>query len=148
MVLVTLIDQIDADLKAAMKAKTEPNRTVLRSLVAALKNEQIATGGDLDEAKQVAVVQKQLKQREEAAAALESRPEMAQNEQAEATIIKKYLPEMMSEADVKAAVTDAIKETGASGPAQIGQIMGALKGKLAGKADMGAVSAEVKRQLE
>lgn len=145
---MTLIDQIDADLKAAMKAKTEPNRTVLRSLVAALKNEQIATGGDLDEAKQVAVVQKQLKQREEAAAALESRPEMAQNEQAEATIIKKYLPEMMSEADVKAAVTDAIKETGASGPAQIGQIMGALKGKLAGKADMGAVSAEVKRQLE
>lgn len=145
---MSLIERIDTDLKAAMRNKAEPDRTVLRSLVAALKNEQIAAKGDLDEPRQVSVIQKQLKQREEAAASYESRPEMARQEEAEAEIIRRYLPEMMSAEDITAAVSGTIKESGASGAAQIGQVMGLLKGKLAGKADMGAVAAEVKRQLE
>lgn len=143
------LDRINDDLKTAMKDKVEPDRTVLRSLVAALKNEQIATGGDLDESAQTTVIQKQLKQREEAAAAFGTdRPESAEQERAEAEIIKRYLPDMLSDAEVSQAVTDAIKQTGASGPGDIGSVMGALKQSLAGKADMGAVSAEVKRQLE
>lgn len=146
---MSLLDRLNDDLKTAMKEKTEPNRTVLRSLVSAIKNEQIAQKGDLDEAGETAVIQKQLKQREEAAEAYGSdRPELAEKEKAEAAIIKHYLPEMMSEEDVKKAVTEAISSTGATDASQMGQVMGALKGKLAGKADMGAVSAEVKRQLE
>lgn len=145
---MSLIERITDDLKTAMKDKVEPDRTVLRSLVAALKNEQIAAGGELDEAAQTAVIQKQLKQREEAAEAFGTdRPESAEQERAEAEIIKRYLPEMLSEEAVAKAVTEAIKESGASGPADIGKVMGVLKQKLAGQADMGAVSAEVKRQL-
>lgn len=145
---MSLTARINDDLRTAMKDKAEPDRTVLRSLVAAFKNEQIAVGGELDEAKQLAVVQKQLKQREEAAEAFGTeRSDAAERERSEAEIIKRYLPQMMSEEEVAAAVKEVITSSGATGSGQIGPVMGALKGKLSGRADMGAVAAEVKRQL-
>jgi uncharacterized protein YqeY len=145
---MSLQAKIETDLTAAMKAKTEPDRTVLRSLIAALKNEQIAQGGDLDEPAETAVLKKQLKQRQESAEAYgDQRPEMAKQEQVEATIIERYLPEQMSDHDLSAAVEAVIKEVGAAGPGDIGKVMGALKAKLGGKADLGQASALVKQKL-
>lgn len=143
-----LLERISADTLTATKDRQEPDRTVLRSLLAALKNERIAAGGDLDEAAQLVVIQKQLKQREEAAASYASRPEMAEREQAEASIIKRYLPELMSADDVSAAVDAVIAETGATGPGDIGKVMGPLKAKLAGQADMGQAAGLVKEKLQ
>lgn len=145
---MSLLERITADSVTAMKEKTEPDRTVLRSLIAALKNEAIAAGGELDEAAEVAVIQKQLKQREEAAASYESRPELAAQEQTEAAVIKRYLPELMSEDEVRAEVDAIISETGASGPQDIGKVMGALKAKLAGKADLGQAAGIAKEKLQ
>jgi uncharacterized protein YqeY len=145
---MSLLEQLTADSVTAMKEKTEPDRTVLRSLIAALKNEAIAAGGELDEAAEVAVLQKQLKQREEAAASYESRPELAKQEEAEAVVIKRYLPEMMSEEAVSKEVDAIIAETGASGPQDIGKVMGALKAKLAGKADLGKAAGMAKEKLQ
>lgn len=145
---MSLLERITADSIAAMKEKVEPDRTVLRSLIAALKNEAIATGGTLDEAAEVAVLQKQLKQREEAVASYESRPELAEHEQAEAAVIKRYLPELMSEEAVRAEVDAIIAETGATGPQDIGKVMGTLKAKLAGKADLGQAAGIAKEKLQ
>ena len=145
---MSLLERISTDSIAATKERTEPDRTVLRSLIAALKNEAIAAGGDLDAARETAVLQKQLKQREEAAAAYESRPEMAAQEEAEAAVIKRYLPELMPEDEVRAAVEKIIAETGASGPQDIGKVMGALKAKLAGRADLGQAAGMAKEKLQ
>ena len=145
---MSLFERITADLVTATKERQEPNRTVLRSLIAALKNEQIKAGGTLDDARELAVVQKQLKQREEAAAAYASRPEMAAQEAAEAAIIKRYLPELMSESAVRAAVEAAIAQTGATGPQDIGKVMGALKTTLTGPADLGRAAGMVKETLQ
>ena len=144
---MAILERIQSDLTAAMKAKQEPQRTVLRSLSAALKNASIEAGGELDDAKEAAVIAKQLKQREESAAAAKERPELAEREHAEAEIIKRYLPEQLSDDEVDAAVAAAITETGASGPGDIGKVMGALKAKTAGRADQGAVAAKVKERL-
>jgi uncharacterized protein len=144
---MSLLERVQTDLVTAMKAKQEPERTVLRSLSAALKNAAIEAGGDLDEAREAAVIAKQLKQREESAEAAKERPEMAKQERAEAEVIKRYLPEQLSEAEINAAVETAVIETGASGPGDIGKVMGALKAKTAGRADQGAVAAKVKERL-
>lgn len=145
---MSLLERITADSITATKGRQEPDRTVLRSLLAALKNEHIAVGGALDEAAELAVIQKQLKQRAEAAASYASRPEMAAQEQAEAVVIKRYLPELMSATEVGAAIDAVIAETGASGPQDIGKVMGPLKAKLVGRADLGQVSGLVKQKLE
>ncbi|MEX2043416.1 MAG: GatB/YqeY domain-containing protein [Patescibacteria group bacterium] len=142
-----ILERLQSDLTDAMKAKREPERTVLRSLTAALKNAAIESGGALDDAKEASVVAKQLKQREESAAAAKGRPELADRERAEAEIIKQYLPERLSDEEVDAAIDAAISETGAAGPGDIGKVMGALKGKTAGRADQGAVAAKVKERL-
>lgn len=144
---MSLLERVQADLTAAMKAKQEPERTVLRSLSAALKNAAIESGGELDDAKAAAVVAKQLKQREESAEAAKDRPELADRERAEAEVIKRYLPEQLSEAEIDRAVDEAVKETGASGPGDIGKVMGVLKAKTAGRADQGAVAGKVKERL-
>lgn len=142
-----VLERIQSDLTAAMKAKQEPERTVLRSLSAALKNAAIESGGPLDGATEASVVAKQLKQREESAEAAKDRPELADRERAEAEIIKRYLPAQLSDEEVDAAIDAAVKETGASGPGDIGKVMGALKDKTAGRADRGAVAAKVKERL-
>ncbi|HEY8109051.1 MAG TPA: GatB/YqeY domain-containing protein [Patescibacteria group bacterium] len=144
---MSLLERIQSDLVEAMRSKQEPDRTVLRSLSAALKNAAIEAGGDLDEAKGSAVVAKQLKQREESAEAAKDRPEMAAQERAEAEIIKRYLPKQLSDEEIDRAVEEAVAATSASGLADIGKVMGALKEKTAGRADQGKVVAKVKERL-
>lgn len=144
---MSVLERIQTDLTAAMKAKQEPERTVLRSLSAALKNAAIEAGGELDDAKEASVIAKQLKQREESAEAAKDRPEMAERERAEAEVIKRYRPQQLSDEEIAAAVEAAVSETGASGPGDIGKVMGSLKAKTAGRADQGLVAAKVKERL-
>ena len=142
-----LQQRLNDDLAAALKAKDEPTKTVLRGLLASVKNAQIASGGELGDAEVTAVLAKELKQREESAAAYASRPELVAGEQAEADIIRRYLPEPLTEEELGALVDETIAATGATSPADIGQVMGALKPKLAGRADSGAAAALVKEKL-
>ena len=142
-----LARRLNQDLATAIKERQETERTVLRSLTAALKNEQIASGRELDDAAVLAVVTKQVKQREESVAAYASRPELAQQEAAEAEVLKRYLPEQLDDAALDQLVEEAISETGASGMADMGTVMGVLKPKVAGRADGGAVAAKVKAKL-
>lgn len=144
---MSLQARIESDLTAAIKAKTEPKRTVLRSLVSAIHNEEIAKGGTLDEAALAGLLRKQVKQREESAAAYQSRPELASQEKAEAEIISVYLPAMLSDDELAKLVDQAIKETGASEMGEMGKVMALLKQKTAGQADSSALAALVKAKL-
>lgn len=144
---MSLKDTLTEDLTEAIKAKREPDRTLLRSLMAALHNQEISGGGELDDAQVLKVLSKQLKLRDESVAAAKDRPEMAAREQAEADLIKAYLPQPLSEAELAGLVIAAIKETGAAGPADMGKVMGAVGAKAAGRADGAALAALVKAQL-
>lgn len=145
---MSLQEQIKADLTEAIKSQAEPQRTVLRGLSAALKNAEIENGGPLDDAGVTNVISKQVKQREETiAAAQDSHPEVAASEQAEADVLAAYLPEQLSEAELDGLVTKTIADTGASGPADMGKVMGALKAQVAGRADGAAVANLVKSKL-
>lgn len=144
---MTLPERLKTDLLTALKAKAEPDRTVLRSLLTALKNAEIAAGAPLDEAAAAGVLQKQLKQRQESVAAYAERPELAQNEEAEATVIRRYLPDPLSEEELQKLVDTAIQSTGATGASQMGTVMGALKPLIAGRADGAAVASLVKARL-
>lgn len=139
--------RLTEDLTAAIKAKAEPARTVLRSLLSAVRNAEISHGGELDEAALTALLAKQLKQREESVAAYGSRPELAAGEAAEATVIKAYLPAPLSDAELEQLVSEAIAQQNASTPADIGRVMGALKPQISGRADSSRVAALVKAKL-
>lgn len=147
MVLVSLKNRLEEDLTAAIKGQKEPDRTVLRSLAAAIKNAEIETGGELDEAALTKLLSKQLKQREESAEAYATRPELAEGEQAEAKVIAAYLPEAMGDDELAKLVDEAVAETGASSMADMGKVMGALNPKVAGRADGGKVAGLVKAKL-
>ncbi len=147
MVLVSLTERIQADLIAAIKGKREPERTLLRSLTAALKNAEIEAAGPLNDTQATAVLVKQAKRREEAATAAAGRPELAARERDEAVIIARYLPEPLSSDELAPLVDEAIRETGAASPADMGKVMGALKEKTAGRADQSSVAQLVKERL-
>lgn len=144
---MSLKDRLHSDLTTALKAKEEPRRTVLRSLLTALRNAEIVAGGELDEPGVTAVVQKQLKQRRESVAAYAGRPELAAAEEAEATIIAGYLPEALTPKELSSLVGQALAATGATSAGEMGQVMGWLKPRLGGRADGAVVAAEVKTRL-
>lgn len=145
---MSLSDRIASDLTEAIKSKTEPNRTVLRGLSAALKNASIEAGSELDDAAVLKVVEKQAKQRQETIAATkDSRPELAAAEEAEAAVLAAYLPEPLSEAELTELVDGAIAQTGAVSPAEMGKVMGALQPQVAGRADGKAVAELVRSRL-
>lgn len=142
-----LQQRITADMNEAVKAQRDPERTVLRGLVAAIRNAEIAQGGELDEAALTKLLGRQLKQRQESVAAYQSRPELAAAEQAEAQIIARYLPKPIDDQELAGLVTAAIAETGATTPADIGQVMGVLAAQTAGRVDNAKVAALVKAKL-
>ena len=144
---MSLRTTLSDDLTAAMKEQREPDRTVLRSLTAAIKNADIAEGKELDDAGVTKLLSKQLKQREESVEAYKTRPELAKQERAEADFIRKYLPEPLGEAELTKLVEEAITQTGAAGPSDMGKVMGAIQPKIAGRADGGTVAALVKEKL-
>ncbi|MEI6561507.1 MAG: GatB/YqeY domain-containing protein [Verrucomicrobiota bacterium] len=149
---MSLQQQIDNDLKEAMKAKQAERLGVLRMLKAALKNVAIEKGGAtavLDDAEAMAVVRKQVKQRQDSIEGFTkgNRPELAAKEQAEMEILNTYLPKAMSPEDLAALVKEAIAEAGATSKAQMGAVMKVATAKAAGRADGKALSLEVQRQL-
>lgn len=149
---MSLQEQIDNDLKEAMKAKQAERLGVLRMLKAALKNLAIEKGGpsvQLDDADATAVIRKQVKQRQDSIESFTKggRPELAAKEQAELEILNSYLPQAMSPEALADLVKEAIVEAGASSKAQMGAVMKIAKEKAEGRADGKALSLEVQRQL-
>jgi uncharacterized protein YqeY len=146
-------DDINTALKEAMKARDERRVSTLRLVNSTLKNADIEARGQGKEAlgddAVLSVLQKMIKQRNESADLYDKggRADLAQQEREELAIISAYLPKQMSEEEVKAAIADAVKETGAAGMKDMGKVVGALKGKYAGKMDFAKASALVKAAL-
>lgn len=146
---MSLKAQITEDMKTAMRAKDTARLGTIRLLQAAMKQKEVDERVELDDAAIVAIVDKLIKQRKDSVAAYEAanRTDLADVEKAEIEVLKAYLPERMSEAEITAAVQAIVAEVGATGPGDMGKVMGKVKSTLAGKADMGLVSAAVKAAL-
>ncbi len=146
---MSLKDRITEDMKTAMRAKDGERLATIRLLLAALKQKEVDERVELDDAAVIGVVDKLLKQRRDSIEAFSKagRQDLADKEAAEMRVIEVYLPARMSAEEVTAAVAAIVAETGATGPADMGKVMGAAKARLAGKADMAAVSAAVKAAL-
>ena len=147
---MSLKDTITADMKDAMRAKEAQRLGTIRMLLAAIKQKEIDEQVVVDDTAAIAIVDKLIKQRKDSIAAYEKaqRPELAAVEQAEIEVLKAYLPARMSEQEVADAVKAIVAQVGATGPGDMGKVMGAVKTALAGKADMGQVSAAVKAALQ
>jgi uncharacterized protein YqeY len=146
---MSLKARINDDVKAAMRAGEAQRRDALRLLLAALQQREVDERKELGDAEVIAVIDKLIKQRREAIAQFEKggRQDLARNERFELELLQAYMPQAMSEVDIEAAVAEAIAATGAKAPSDMGKVMGALKAKLLGRADMGKVSALVRTKL-
>ncbi|HQS42770.1 MULTISPECIES: GatB/YqeY domain-containing protein [unclassified Polaromonas] len=146
---MSLKDQITEDMKTAMRAKDSERLGTIRLLLAALKQKEVDERVVLDDAAVVAIVDKLIKQRKDSIEAFQKaeRKDLADKEAAELVVLQAYLPARLSAEEVAAEVKAIVTELGASGPGDMGKVMGAVKAKLAGKADMGQVSAAVKAAL-
>ena len=146
---MTLKERITDDMKTAMRAKDSERLGTIRLLLAAMKQKEVDERVELDDAAVIAIVDKLIKQRKDSIAAFEGagRQDLADKEKAEMAVLTAYLPARMSAEEVATAVKAIVAELGASGPGDMGKVMGAVKAQLAGKADMGQVSAAVKAAL-
>lgn len=146
---MSLKQQLTEDMKAAMKGGDKPKLGVIRLINAAIKQKEVDERIELDDAAVLAVLEKMVKQRRDSISQFEAaaREDLALIERDELAIIDTYLPAKMSEEDIAAAVDAAIAETGASSAADMGKLMGVLKPRLAGQADMSLVSKWVKQRL-
>lgn len=146
---MSLKTRINEDMKAALRARETGRLSAIRLLVAAIKQREIDTRSELDDAGVFAVVDKLIKQRRDAVAQYlaAGRQDLADKEQAEIEVLSAYLPQALSAAEVDDLVRQAIAETGAAGARDMGKVMAWLKPRLAGRADMSAVSNQVKAAL-
>lgn len=147
---MSLTDQINQDIKAAMLAKEKGKLEALRAIKAALLLEATKEGGgDITEKAELSILKKLYKQRRDAAAIYveQNRADLAETENFQADVIEAYLPAQMSEEAVAAVIDEVIAKVGASGPSDMGKVMGAAIGQLNGKADGGIISKVVKEKL-
>jgi uncharacterized protein YqeY len=146
---MSLKQQISDDMKAAMRAKDTARLGAIRLLLAAMKQREVDERIELSDADVVAIIEKMLKQRRDSISQYEAagRQELADVEKFEVSVLQGYMPQQLSEAEINAAIAEAVASTGAAGPQDMGKVMGVLKPKLAGRADMGKVSALIKAQL-
>ena len=146
---MSLKQQISDDMKAAMRAKEADRLGTIRLLLAAMKQKEVDERIELDDAAIVGVLDKMIKQRKDSIAAFTQagRTELADKEAAEIVVLQGYLPQRLSADEVLAEVKAIVAEIGASGPGDMGKVMGVVKTRLAGKAEMGQVSAAVKAAL-
>lgn len=146
---MSLKDRITDDMKTAMRAKDTDRLGTIRMLLAAMKQKEVDERIELDDVAVVAIVDKLIKQRKDAAQQFESgnRPDLADKEKSEITMLEVYLPQRLTADEVQAAVKAIVAELGATGPGDMGKVMGAVKQRLAGQADMGLVSSAVKAAL-
>ena len=146
---MSLKEQITEDMKAAMRAKDSGRLATIRLLTAAIKQKEVDERIDVSDEQVLAIIEKMNKQRKDSISQFEAggRQDLADIEKAELAILSTYLPAALSEAEVQAEVAAAVAAVGAAGPQDMGKVMGVLKPKLAGRADMTAVSAMVKAAL-
>lgn len=142
---MTLKEQIQQDMKDAMKAREQRKLGVIRLLLAAIKQREVDERITLDDTEIVAVVKKMLKQRHDSVGQFEKagRQDLVDQEQFEISILETYQPEQLSEQEIEKLVHDALKETGASSIKDMGKVMAHLKPLLQGKADMSVVSKKI-----
>lgn len=146
---MSLKQRITDDMKSAMRAKEADRLGTIRMLLAAMKQKEVDERIELDDPLVVGIVDKLIKQRKDAAQQYEAgnRPDLADKEKSEITVLEAYLPQRLNADEVAAVVKAIVVELGASGPGDMGKVMGAVKQRLAGQADMGQVSAAVKAAL-
>ena len=146
---MALREQLNEDIKAAMKAREQEKLNALRLLLSAVKQREVDERITLDDAGVIAVIEKMLKQRKDSIAQYEkaARQDLADKEHFEVSVLQGYLPQQLSAAEIDAAIAEAIASTGAKSAADMGKVMGVVKPKIAGRADMGKVSALVKAKL-
>ncbi|WP_420473089.1 GatB/YqeY domain-containing protein [Noviherbaspirillum sp. ST9] len=144
-----LKEQITEDMKTAMRAKDSARLGTIRLLTAAMKQKEVDERIELTDAHVLAIIEKMIKQRKDSITQFEAggRQDLADNEKAEVAVLSTYMPAAMPEAEMQAEVAAAVAATGAAGPQDMGKVMGVLKPKLAGRADMTVVSALVKAAL-
>ena len=141
--------RITEDMKAAMRAKDAPRLSAIRLILAAVKQREVDERKELTDADIVAVLDKMGKQRRDSIAQYDAagRQDLADVERFELNLLQEYMPKALSDAEIEQAVDAAMAESGAAGPQDMGKVMGLLKPRLAGRADMTAVSQRVKARL-
>ncbi len=146
---MSLKEQITEDMNTAMRAKDTARLGTIRLVQAAMKQKEVDERVELDDTAVIAIVDKLIKQRKDSVAAYESanRQDLADIERNEMKVLEVYLPQRLSAEEITAAVQAIVAQVGATGPGDMGKVMGAVKTQLAGKADMGLVSAAVKAAL-
>ena len=146
---MTLKEQITEDMKAAMRAKDVARLATIRLLTAAIKQKEVDERIEVTDDHVLAIIEKMIKQRKDSITQFEAgaRQDLADIEKGELAILITYMPAALSDAEVGAEVAAAVEATGAAGPQDMGKVMAVLKSKLAGRADMTAVSALVKAAL-
>lgn len=146
---MSLKQRLTDDMKAAMKAGEKERLGTIRLMNAAIKQKEVDERVEVDDTQVLAILERMMKQRKDSVSQFEAanREDLAVIERAEMAIIEQYLPAKLGEAAVLAVIDAVIAETGASGPADMGKVMGAVKPKLAGQADMGEVSKLIKQRL-
>ena len=145
----SLAETIRADMTDAMRARDTGRRDTLRLLIAALDNARIAAGHDLDDQEAVVALQREARQRRDSIEEYQKggRDDLAANEQAELDIISTYLPEELTEDEIRAAIDEVVAEVGASGPGDLGKVMGPVMGRVRGRADGRRVNELVRERL-
>ncbi len=136
-------------MKAAMRAKDAPRLAAIRLLLAALKQKEVDERVELTDTDVISIIDKMIKQRRDSIAQYEAgnRRDLADAERFEITVLAAYMPQALSDAEIAAAIAEAVQSSGAKAMSDMGKVMAVLKPKLAGKADMGKVSALVKLRL-
>jgi uncharacterized protein YqeY len=145
---MTLKARITDEMKDAMRAKATARLSTIRLLLAAIKQKEVDERVEVSDADIVAIIERMIKQRRESVAQFEAgkRPDLVAHERAEIDILQGYMPQALSDPEVDALIAAAVAQSG-GGMAAMGKVMAALKPQLAGRADMGAVSAKVKARL-
>ena len=146
---MTLKERITEDMKTAMRSGEKDRLAVIRLLQAAIKQREVDERITLDDAQITSVLEKMIKQRKESIVAFEkgARADLVAKETAEIAVLQPYLPAQLSDAELDALIGEAIAATGAASIKDMGKVMGIVKAKAAGKADMGAVGARIKAKL-
>jgi len=146
---MSLKEQITEDMKAAMRAKETARLATIRLLTAAIKQKEVDERIELNDTHILAIIEKMIKQRKDSISQFEAggRQDLADIEKGELAVLSAYMPAALSDAEIQSEVTAAVVQTGAAGPQDMGKVMAVLKSKLAGRADMTAVSGLVKAAL-
>ena len=146
---MSLKERITDDMKAAMRSGEKERLGVIRMITAAIKQREVDERITLDDAQVLNVLEKMIKQRKESLAQFQAgnRQDLVDKESAEITLLQTYLPQQLSDAELDALIGEAISATGAASVKDMGKVMGIIKAKAQGRADMGAVGAKIKAKL-